>query len=114
MANNKHRNEIDIVLGVETYTLRATFSALVEVENVVGMSILAYIQKVEANHNVMMEDAHGIILAGIKGAGGDIDPDDLEASMVEEGTAGSAGSAVSFLVLAIHGGKVFEEESKKK
>ncbi len=65
-SNNPLINEVTIELAGQTRTMRASFSAIVQIERVLGKSMTAIIDKVAASDLAITEAAH-IIYHGLRG-----------------------------------------------
>ncbi|MGE0270297.1 MAG: gene transfer agent family protein [Alphaproteobacteria bacterium] len=65
---NKYRGEVSIDLGGREYILRPTFEVLVEIEERLGIGLLAIARKF-MNREYGIRDVSIIIAAGIKGGG---------------------------------------------
>jgi hypothetical protein len=81
---NKYRNEVEVTLNGESYTLRPTFNCIVEIEAAVGCSLMQFLPRFVAGQ-MTASQAFAILSAGIKGAGDKVAADSLQENMAEGG-----------------------------
>ena len=99
---NRHRGEIEAVLGGQSYRLCLTLGALAELEDAFGADdMLALAQRFEAGR-LSARDATRIIAAGLRGGGTELDERHV-ASMQAEGGAAGFVDIVSRLLTATFG-----------
>ena len=100
---NPYRNEHTVKLDEREYLLRATFGALVEMEQKTGMALPKMIEQIGEN-NLSINHLKAILVAGVKGAEGSIDEKQLEADIVNAGLAVTTKAVVEFLLKSTFGG----------
>lgn len=94
---NRHRGEIEAVLGGERRTLCLTLGALAELEHAFGEEdMLALAQRFE-NGRLSARDAIRIIAAGLRGAGAGASEAEVAAMQAEGGAAGYVDIVVRLL-----------------
>lgn len=101
--SNPYRNEHTITLDGREYLLRATFGALVEIEQLTKLSIPKLMEQIGDN-NLSVVHVKGIIKAGVKGAGGTVDDTQLEEDIANAGLAETTQGVVAFLLKSTFGG----------
>ena len=102
---NKHRGEAAIHIGDRTYTLRPTFTALVEIEERTGMGLIELAQCF-FDQKVRVKDVVSVIFAGIRAAENDWPEEDVVANaVVENGLANVIEPVGAFLADALAGGQ---------
>jgi Phage tail tube protein, GTA-gp10 len=85
---NRHRGEIDAVLGGRTYTLCLTLGALAEIENAYGgEDLIAIAERFEVGR-IGATDAIRVIGAGLRGAGNAVTNEDVAAMTVDGAATG--------------------------
>ncbi len=94
---NRHRGEVDAVIGGETVTLCLTLGALAELETKLGAGDLNGLAERFAAGRVSARDLTAIIGAGMRGGGTAVSDDDLARLAVEGGIRGAAEIAVQLL-----------------
>ncbi len=100
---NRHRGEIDAVLGGERRTLVLTLGALAELEDAFGgEDMLALASRFETGR-ISARDAIRIIGAGLRGGGETVIDGDVAQMNVEGGAAGYI-AIVADLLTATFGG----------
>jgi len=107
---NKFRNEVKLELNGNSYLLRGTFGALVEIEDEVGEPLPVLLNNI-AQGNVSLRTIMSVILYGARAANPDLDEDRLEQDIAEGGINTAITGIVEFLVVALEGGK---QVKKKK
>lgn len=85
---NRHRGEIEAELGGQKYTLCLTLGALAEIEHAYGGEDLIGIAERFETGRVKATDAICVIGAGLRGAGTEIDNQDVAKLSVAGGAAG--------------------------
>jgi hypothetical protein len=94
---NRHRGEIEAILGGERRTLCLTLGALAELEHAFGAEdMLALAQRFETGR-LSARDAIRIIAAGLRGAGGDAGEAEVARMQAEGGAAGYVDIVVRLL-----------------
>jgi hypothetical protein len=94
---NRHRGEIEAILGGERRRLCLTLGALAELEHAFGAEdMLALAQRFEAGR-LSARDAIRIIAAGLRGAGGDAGEAEVARMQAEGGAAGYVDIVVRLL-----------------
>ena len=94
---NRHRGEIEAVLGGERRTLCLTLGALAELEAAFGAEdMLALAQRFEAGR-LSARDAIRVIAAGLRGAGREVGETDVAQMQAEGGAAGYVDIVVRLL-----------------
>lgn len=100
---NRHRGEIDAMLGGERRRLVLTLGALAELEDAFGgEDMLALAARFETGR-ISARDAIRVIGAGLRGAGSDASDEDV-AHMTAEGGAAGYIAIVAELLTATFGG----------
>lgn len=101
---NRHRGEIDAVLGGERRTLVLTLGALAELEDAFGgEDMLALASRFETGR-ISARDAIRIIGAGLRGGGETVSDGNVAQMNVEGGAAGYI-AIVADLLTATFGGE---------
>lgn len=100
---NPYRNEHTVKLDGREYLLRATFGCLVEIEQATGYSIPKLMEHIGDN-DLSVSHVKAIIKAGIKGAGGTVDDQQLEADIVNAGLGPTSQGVIAFLLKSTFGG----------
>ena len=85
---NRHRGEIEAELGGQKYTLCLTLGALAEIEHAYGGEDLIGIAERFETGRVKATDANCVIGAGLRGAGTEIDNQDVAKLSVAGAAAG--------------------------
>jgi hypothetical protein len=94
---NRHRGEVEAMLGGDRYTLCLTLAALAELEYAFGADdMLALAHRFEAGR-LSARDAIRIIGAGMRGAGIDTAESDIARMQAEGGAAGYVDIVVRLL-----------------
>lgn len=94
---NRHRGEIEAMLGGERYTLCLTLGALAELEDAFGEAdMLALAQRFEAGR-LSARDAIRIIAAGLRGGGHELSEPEVGRMQAESGAAGYVDIVVRLL-----------------
>jgi hypothetical protein len=94
---NRHRGEIEAVLGGERRTLCLTLGALAELETAFGAEdMLALAQRFETGR-LSARDAIRVIAAGLRGAGREVSEGDVAQMQAEGGAAGYVDIVVRLL-----------------
>ena len=101
---NRHRGEVEAVLGGERYTLCLTLGALAELEDAFGADdMLALAQRFETGR-LSARDAVRIIAAGLRGGGQELDERMAARMQAEGGAAGYVDIVVRLLAATFGGG----------
>ncbi|HEY4343035.1 MAG TPA: gene transfer agent family protein [Parvibaculum sp.] len=101
---NRHRGEIEAVLGGERRVLVLTLGALAELEDAFGgEDMLALASRFETGR-IGARDAIRVIGAGLRGAGEDVSDEDVARMSAEGGAAGYI-AIVADLLTATFGGE---------
>lgn len=99
---NRHRGEIEAVLNGIPYRLCLTLGALAELEDAFGADdMLSLAQRFETGR-LSANDAIRVIVAGLRGAGNELDEDAIAKMRVNGGAAGFV-DIVSRLLCATFG-----------
>jgi Phage tail tube protein, GTA-gp10 len=85
---NTHRGEIEAELGGQTHTLCLTLGALAEIEHAYGGEDLIAIAERFEKGRIKATDAIKVIGAGLRGAGANLNDDDVAKLSVAGGAAG--------------------------
>ena len=94
---NRHRGEVEALLGGERHTLCLTLGALAELEDAFGaQDMLALAQRFEAGR-LSARDAIRIIGAGLRGAGHDVSDAEVAGMQAENGASGYVDIVVRLL-----------------
>jgi hypothetical protein len=94
---NRHRGEVEALLGGERHTLCLTLGALAELEDAFGaQDMLALAQRFEAGR-LSARDAIRIIAAGLRGAGQDVSDAEVARMQAENGASGYVDIVVRLL-----------------
>lgn len=101
---NPFRNECAVILNGSPYILRATFGALVEIEELVGKPIPKIMEDI-SEANMSLTNLKAILVAGIKGAEGSYDENKLEEDIAEAGLVALSAGVCDFLVVGSLGGE---------
>ncbi|MGB3809168.1 MAG: gene transfer agent family protein [Parvibaculum sp.] len=100
---NRHRGEIEATLGGERRVLVLTLGALAELENAFGgEDMLALASRFETGR-IGARDAIRVIGAGLRGAGADIDDDEVARMSVDGGAAGYIAIVADLLTATFSG-----------
>ena len=101
---NPLRNETLVTLNGTEYLLRATFGALVEIEQMTGKSIPKLMEGI-SNNDLSIAHSKAVFVAGIKGA--EVKPDEakLEQDMMSAGLSEVNHGVVAFLMSCTFGGE---------
>lgn len=98
------RNEVSIVLGGETRTMRATFAAIRAIEKDVGHGLTSIIARLGGAADLPITDAVVIVYHGLRGAGdSSLTVDQIGAMLEETGFDVALQAATEFLVQAMRG-----------
>lgn len=101
---NRHRGEIEAVLGGERRTLVLTLGALAELEDAFGgEDMLALAARFETGR-ISARDAIRVIGAGLRGAGADATDEDVARMSAEGGAAGYVAIVADLLTATFGGG----------
>ncbi len=101
---NRHRGEIEALLGGERRILVLTLGALAELEDVFGgEDMLALATRFETGR-IGARDAIRVIGAGLRGAGADVSDDDVARMSAEGGAAGYITIVADLLTATFSGG----------
>ena len=65
---NKHRGEVELVIGEKTYTLRPTFTAMVEFEDKASTTVMQALTDVAEHQKFPFKVAAAAVWSGIGGA----------------------------------------------
>ena len=101
---NRHRGEVEAVIGGRRRTLCLTLGALAELEDAFGAEDLVALAARFENGRLSARDVARILAAGLKGSGDPIGLEDLAALPIEGGAAGAA-RIVADLLRATFGGE---------
>lgn len=100
---NRHRGEIEAVLGGERRVLVLTLGALAELEDAFGgEDMLALATRFEAGR-ISARDAIRVIGAGLRGAGADVGDDEVARMDAEGGAAGYIAIVADLLTATFSG-----------
>lgn len=100
---NRHRGEIDAVLGGRRYILCLTLGALAELEAAFGATDLQALASRFSEGRLSALDLLRIIGAGLRGGGEGIDDSAVAAMQAEGGAAGFARIAADLLTATFGG-----------
>jgi hypothetical protein len=112
-AANPHRGEVSITLDGASYVLRPSFEAIVEIEERLGLSIVAIVRKTAETSDIRMTEIGAIVAAGIRAHGREAD-DPLMAAVTndrigrlcwQEGLMSVLPVVQQFLLMAVNGGQ---------
>ena len=107
---NRHRGEVEVMLGGARYTLRPTFEALCEIEDRTGLGLVELARRFWEGRFGARQLAV-VLWAGIRAAGGDApDYERIGQLVVEQGFQDLAGPVARFLAGVIGGEEDEEEE----
>ncbi|MGF7160270.1 hypothetical protein FHS85_001893 [Rhodoligotrophos appendicifer] len=99
---NRHRGEIEAVLGERSYTLCLTLGALAELEDAYGgIDLMRLAERFEGGR-IKARDAIRLIGAGLRGAGNSVSDQEI-ATLTAQGGAVGYVSIVSELLQATFG-----------
>lgn len=110
---NRHRGEVEAVIGGRRRTLCLTLGALAELEDAFGAEDLVALAARFENGRLSARDMMRILAAGLTGGGDPIGPDELAALPIEGGAAGAAG-IVADLLRATFGGEASENPPRPR
>ena len=119
LAANPYRGEISVTLEGVAYTLRPSFEAIVEIEQKLGTSIVAVVNRAFKQEDVRVTDMGVIVAAGIRAHGREVEDKSLanvsDQKIAQlcwaEGLTAIIPPVAEFLLLAINGGKSGNGES---
>ncbi len=111
MANIK--NEVTIKLGSNTYKLRASMNAVYEIEERFNKSLAELTLLELANYKIRSDGLRAILIAGIRGADGVIDEEQIDSDIEQHGIAGTTNEISVFLTQAFSGSPVSPANKKK-
>jgi hypothetical protein len=101
---NRHRGEIEAVLGGERRTLVLTLGALAELEDAFGgEDMLALAARFETGR-ISARDAIRVIGAGLRGAGAQVTDEEVRQMSAEGGAAGYVAIVADLLTATFGGG----------
>ncbi len=101
---NRHRGEIEAVLGGKRRTLVLTLGALAELEHAFGgEDMLALASRFETGR-ISARDAIRVIGAGLRGAGQEVSDDEVAGMSAEGGAAGYVAIVAELLIATFGGG----------
>lgn len=101
---NRHRGEIEAVLGGERRVLVLTLGALAELEDAFGgEDILALAARFETGR-ISARDAIRVIGAGLRGAGNEVSDEEVARMNAEGGAAGYVAIVADLLTATFGGG----------
>jgi hypothetical protein len=104
------RNEVAITLAGQERTMRATFAAMRGIEQAMGVSVLALVQRA-LKRELGVTDTTVIIFNGLKGADDTrLSLEQVGEAVVEEGLNALAGPVVEFIGKSMAGVKVGKPE----
>lgn len=101
---NPYKNEVEITLGERKYTLTPTFKCIAETENAIGKSFSELLFQA---HTFQFLASHLFIILknGILAHGDQVNDEELEEAMVQEGLSRVADYCVQFMIAAQSGSK---------
>ena len=100
---NRHRGEVDAVIGGERHTLCLTLGALAELEDRLGAADVSALAERLGSGRLSARDMTAILAAGLRGAGEEVGEHDVAAMGFEGGVVGAA-RVVTDLLEATFGG----------
>ncbi len=126
--SNISRNQTDVVLGENTYTLRATFNCLSEISRSLSFirEKLVAFENEEGDISDLPQHIMAVLVSGIKGNGDKPNIEALEADIIATGIVPTAQRLLDFTIIAYYGGELYaknvadiedaeeDEDSKKK
>lgn len=104
MSDNKFKNEITVSINGTEYKLRATFNALVGIENRTGLSLPRLAQNF-GQGDVKATWLFDIIDEGLKGAKSAYDVNQLKDDIAAFGTVQTTLALTPFFAAALYGGE---------
>jgi hypothetical protein len=110
---NKARGEMDLILGGERYTMRPSFEAIAEIEDLTGKGLLALAIKLGEGNGTTKEMA-AVIYSGLKGAGSKLSFEEVGEKVIRAGITKLSAPMGEFLRLALQGSDEEESDSEKK
>ena len=84
---NLHRGEVPLLVGGRRLALKLTLGGLAELEHALGAGDLAGLGERLASGRISARDIIGILSIGLKGAGHQLNEDEIAALPVDEGLA---------------------------
>ena len=100
---NKHRGEVELKLGGESYVLRPEFGVVAEIEDKLGTSILTVGKKLEAT-NFTASELLSFIEAFLKASGHEVDPEAIAEGITESGVLNVTAPLIGFITAYAFGG----------
>lgn len=100
---NPQRGEVDLMTDQGARTMRLTLGALAELEAELGADGLVGVAERFEGRAFTSRDLIALLAAGLRGAGEDIAPGDVESLSFEGGAAGAAEAAAKLLSLTFRG-----------
>lgn len=101
---NRHRGEIEAVLGGERRTLVLTLGALAELEHAFGGEDMLVLASRFETGRISARDAIRVIGAGLRGAGQEVSDDEVAGMSAEGGAAGYVAIVAELLTATFGGG----------
>lgn len=111
--SNKYRNEVTVVLNGNEYTLRATFGALVAIEEALRMSFTK-IQTVIFDQALTVKQGLIIFMTAARAAGMNIDEEQLRHDIEIGGVDDFGAALVAFMKIALFGSESLKKSSVAK
>ena len=100
---NKHRGEVTLELGGESYVLVPSFGNVAEIEDAIGTNLLTVGKKLEAT-NFTEPELLSFIEAFLKASGHEVDAEAIAEGITESGVLNVTAPLIKFVVAYAFGG----------
>lgn len=111
---NKQRNELVIKLGDKEFLVKPTFNFIVAIEEYFDLPMTSIVLDRLRSGRVKAHELATIVAAGVEGAGGKVDLEEIQEAIFDAGTLRATESISELLVTCFSGPKINKQDDKKK
>lgn len=109
---NKHRNEVEITFGDNTYTLRATMNAIAVIEDTLDMAVSEIFLAIPQG-KARLHQLRTIFLEGWKASGAKLNQEQFENDLEQVGIGGLVTALTPFLKQVFNGAPTDPEKKEQ-
>lgn len=111
---NKQRNELTVILGDKTYLVKPTFNFIAQIEDYFDEPLTEIVLGKLQTGRIKVSEIATIIAAGIEGAGGTPDLEEIKEAIADAGTIVAIDAIAQLLTNSFSGPKINTKSTDKK
>jgi len=111
---NKQRNELTVTLGDKSYLVKPTFNFIAQIEDYFDAPLTEIVLSKLQSGRIKIAEIATIIAAGIEGAGGKADHEEIREAIADVGTLVAIDAIAQLLTNSFSGPKLNTKSDDKK